>query len=128
MHRAKLAQVQPILGSRDVAKAVACYVDRLGFTLAFGDPSVQVSYVGLQRDNIELHMQFQYEHEMGTTRLRVLVDNPDSLYVEFQDKGVFHEGTRLANTPWHTREFAIYDLDGNALTFYRPLTAPGGLE
>jgi len=126
MQSAKFAQVQPILGSRDVAKAVAFYVDRLGFTLAFGDPSVQVTYVGLRRDNVDLHMQFQYEHEMGTTRLRLLVDNPDALYAEYQAKGVLHEGARLADTPWQTREFAIYDLDRNALTFYRPLPAPGG--
>jgi catechol 2,3-dioxygenase-like lactoylglutathione lyase family enzyme len=122
MHMATFAQVQPILGSRDVAKAVAFYVDRLGFRLAFGDPSVQVTYVGLRRDNVELHMQFQYEHEMGTTRLRILVDNPDALYEEYKDRNVFHDGTRLADTPWNTREFALYDLDRNALTFYGGLT------
>jgi catechol 2,3-dioxygenase-like lactoylglutathione lyase family enzyme len=127
METAKFAQIQPILGSRDVAKAVAFYVDRLGFTLAFGDPSVQVTYVGLRRDNAELHMQFQYEHEMGTTRLRILVDDPDALYAEYKHKDVFYEGTRLADTPWQTREFAIYDPDRNVLTFYRPLTTPAKL-
>ena len=82
--------------------------------------------LSLRRDNVELHMQFQYEHEMGTTRLRLLVDNPDALYAEYQAKGVLHEGVRLTDTPWQTREFAIYDLDRNALTFYKPLPAPAG--
>ncbi len=123
MPPAVFAQVQPILGTRDLARAVSFYVERLGFTLAFGDPTIPVNYVGLRRDRVELHMQFQYEHEMGTIRLRIVVDDPDALYGEYRDKDVFYEGTRLANTPWGTREFAIYDLDRNALTFYRHLTA-----
>ena len=121
MHSAVFAQVQPILGTRDIEKAIHFYVDRLGFTLAFRDGSVPTNYIGLRRDGVELHMQFQYPHEMGTTRLRIVVDDPDVLYEEYKDKDVFHEGTRLADTPWGTREFALYDLDRNALTFYRNL-------
>jgi catechol 2,3-dioxygenase-like lactoylglutathione lyase family enzyme len=121
MHTATFGQVQPILGTRDLAKAVRFYVDRLGFTLAFRDGSVPTNYIGLRRDGVELHMQFQYPHEMGTTRLRFVVDDPDALYDEYKEKDVFYEGTRLANTPWGTREFALYDLDRNALTFYRHL-------
>ena len=124
MHTATLNQVQPILGTRDVAKAVRFYVDRLGFTLAFGVPTNEGNYVGLRRDGVELHMQFQYEHEMGTTRLRIVVDDPDALYAEYEDKDVFYEGTRLGDTPWGTREFALYDLDRNSLTFYRHLQKP----
>jgi catechol 2,3-dioxygenase-like lactoylglutathione lyase family enzyme len=124
MHTAAFTQVQPILGTRDVAKAVRFYVDRLGFTLAFGVPTNEGNYVGLRRDGVELHMQFQYEHEMGTTRLRIVVDDPDALYAEYEDKGVFYEGTRLVDTPWGTREFALYDLDRNSLTFYRHLQKP----
>jgi catechol 2,3-dioxygenase-like lactoylglutathione lyase family enzyme len=121
MQTATFAQIQPILGTRDIEEAVRFYVDRLGFTLAFRDGSVPTNYIGLRRDGVELHMQFQYPHEMGTTRLRFVVDDPDALYEEYKDKGVFYEGTRLGDTPWGTREFALYDLDRNALTFYRHL-------
>jgi hypothetical protein len=38
-----------------------------------------------------------------------------------QDKQVFQDHTALSDTPWRTREFAFYDLDGNGLTFYRNL-------
>ena len=124
MCAATFRQVQPILGTRDVAKAVRFYVDRLGFTLAFGEPTNEGNYVGLRRDDVEVHMQFQFDYEMGTTRLRISVDDPDALYEEYKDKSVFHEGTELADTPWGTREFALYDLDGNALTFYRDLKEP----
>ncbi len=121
MQTAKLVQVQPILGTRDLAAAVQFYTERLGFTLSFGDPTVEVGYVGLRRDKVELHLQFQYEHEMSTTRLRIVVDDPDSLFAEYRDKGVFHVETRPADTAWGTREFAFYDLDRNGLTFYRDL-------
>jgi catechol 2,3-dioxygenase-like lactoylglutathione lyase family enzyme len=124
MDAATFSEVQPILGTRDVAKAVRFYVDRLGFALAFGVPTNEGNYVGLRRDRVELHMQFQYEHEMGTTRLRIVVDDPDALYAEYKDKDVFYEGTRLVDTPWGTREFALYDLDHNSLTFYRDLQKP----
>ena len=124
MRAATFNQVQPILGTRDVARAVRFYVDQLGFTLAFGEPTNEGNYVGLRRDKVELHMQFQYEDEMGTTRLRIVVDDPDALYEEYKDKGVLDEGTRVADTPWGTREFALYDLDRNSLTFYRDLEKP----
>ena len=42
MGTATFSQVQPILGTRDVAKAVRFYVDQLGFTLAFGVPTNEV--------------------------------------------------------------------------------------
>lgn len=125
MHTASFAQVQPILGTRDLENAIRFYVDSLGFTLAFRDGSAPTNYVGLRRDRVELHLQFQYAHEMATTRLRFVVDDPDALYKEYKDKDVFYEGTRLADTAWGTREFALYDLDRNALTFYRKLTTPG---
>ena len=121
MQTAMFTQVQPILGTRDIEKAISFYVERLGFILAFRDGSNPTNYVGLRRGGVELHMQFQYPYEMGTIRLRFVVDDPDALYEEYRDKNVFHEGTRLADTPWGTREFALYDLDRNALTFYRDL-------
>ncbi len=56
MHTATFSRVQPILDTRDVAKAVRFYVDWLGFTLAFGVPTNEGNYVGLRRDRVELHM------------------------------------------------------------------------
>ncbi|MEO5915778.1 MAG: VOC family protein [Luteolibacter sp.] len=113
-----LLQIQPILGTRDFAKGVAFYTDLLGFRLLFNHDN---NYAGFRRDNVEIHMQFQYEHEMQTTRLRFVVDDPDALFAEFEALAIFHDRTHLANTPWGTREFSFYDPDGNGLTFYRHL-------
>ena len=60
----------PILGTRDIKLAIEFYTQRLGFQLAFGDKTDPPNYVGFRRDAVELHMQFQFEHEMGTIRLR----------------------------------------------------------
>ena len=114
-------QVNPILGTRDVDRAVSFYVDRLGFKLKFRNGTPPAEYVGFLRDGVELHMQFQYPHEMGTLRLRIHVDDPDALYAEYRDKDVFYDRTELRDTPWGTREFALYDPDRNALTFYADL-------
>ena len=68
-------------------------------------------------------MQFQFEHEMGTIRLRFLVDDPDALFSEYRQRGVECNPNNVHDTSWGTREFALYDLDRNALTFYRDLTS-----
>ena len=70
-------ETHPILGTRDIQRAIEFYTQRLGFPLAFRDKTDPPNYVGFRRDAVELHMQFQFEHEMGTIRLRFLVEDPD---------------------------------------------------
>ena len=115
-------QTHPILGTRDVRRAIEFYTRQLGFKLAFKDNADAPNYVGFRRDAVELHMQFQFEHEMGTIRLRLLVTDPDALFREYRERGVECTPNALRDTPWGTREFALYDVDRNALTFYRQLT------
>ncbi len=115
-------ETHPILGTRDVQRAIAFYTGKLGFTLAFRDNADAPNYVGFRRDAVELHMQFQFAHEMGTIRLRFLVEDPDALFEEYRQREVAGTPGSVRDTPWGTREFALYDLDRNALTFYRNLT------
>jgi catechol 2,3-dioxygenase-like lactoylglutathione lyase family enzyme len=116
-------ETHPILGTRNVQRAIKFYTEQLGFRLAFADSADQPNYVGFRRDDVELHMQFQFEHEMGTIRLRFLVRDPDALYREYRQRGVECTPNGVTDKPWGTREFALYDLDRNALTFYRNLTS-----
>ena len=69
----------------------------------------------------QVEHQQRFEHEMGTIRLRFLVEDPDALFNEYRERGVECTATGIRDTPWGTREFALYDLDRNALTFYRDL-------
>jgi catechol 2,3-dioxygenase-like lactoylglutathione lyase family enzyme len=114
-------KTHPIIGTRDINRAIEFYVQRLGFQLAFGDKTDPPNYVGFRRDAVEIHMQFQFEHEMSRIRLRFLVDDPDALFDEYQQRGVECSASGIRDTPWATREFALYDMDRNALTFYRHL-------
>jgi catechol 2,3-dioxygenase-like lactoylglutathione lyase family enzyme len=119
-------ETHPIIGTRDIQRAIEFYTKRLGFQFAIKDKAEQTNYVGFRRDAVELHMQFQFEHEMGTIRLRFLVEDPDALFDEYRERDVECTTNGAHDTPWGTREFALYDLDRNALTFYRNLTPPEG--
>jgi catechol 2,3-dioxygenase-like lactoylglutathione lyase family enzyme len=114
-------ETHPILGTRDIQRAIDFYTQLLGFVLAFGDKTEPPNYVGFRRDAVELHMQFQFEHEMSTIRLRLLVSDPDALFHEYQQLGVELSPNGVRDTAWGTREFSLYDLDRNSLTFYRHL-------
>ena len=114
-------ETHPILGTRDIQRAIEFYTSQLGFELAFCDHADSPNYVGFRRDAVEIHMQFQFEHEMGTIRLRFLVEEPDALFDEYRQRGVECAPNGVRDTPWMTREFALYDPDRNALTFYRGL-------
>lgn len=115
-------ETHPILGTRNLRLAIEFYTHQLGFDLAFKDNADTPNYVVFRRDAVVLHMQFQFDHEMSTTRLRLLVTDPDALFREYRQYGVECSPNALSYTPWGTREFALYDLDHNALTFYRQLT------
>jgi len=120
------SDVIPVLPARDVSEAVRFYVERLGFELRFEDAPDRPQYAGVRRGSVVLHLQFQFEQDFkagtaGQCMLRLVVDDPDALFEEYKDKGVFHEGTKLSDTPWGTREFAFWDLDHNGLTFMRDL-------
>jgi uncharacterized glyoxalase superfamily protein PhnB len=124
--RAQLKAVFPVLPARNVSEAVRFYMEQLGFELVFQDAEVDPKYAGVRRDGVLLHLQFQFEKDFqagtaGQAMLRILVDDPDALFEQYKDKGVFQEHTRLWNTPWGTREFAFWDLNHNGLTFLRDL-------
>lgn len=111
--------VHPIIGARDLERAIEFYTRGLGFSLAFRDAPTNTNYVGFRRGAVELHMQFQFEHEMRTMRLRLLVEDPNTLLSEYRQRGLDCSPAGIRDTPWGTREFALHDLDRNALTFYR---------
>jgi hypothetical protein len=56
---------------------------------------------------------------MSTIRLRFRVDDPDALFNGYGLRSV--KCCVIRDTCWGTREFALYDMDHNSLTFYRHL-------
>lgn len=121
-----LQAVHPVLPARNVSEALAYYTERLGFQFGFQDTAAAPRYAGVRRDKVELHLQFQFAEDFdsgraGQASLRIVVDDPDSLFQEWKDRDVYHAHTRVRNTAWGTREFGFFDLNGNGLTFYRDL-------
>ncbi len=121
----RLHGVQPVLASRDVAASVRYYVDRLGFRLVFQDDPAHPRYAGVQRDGVELHLQWHdaAEWKPGADRpnYRFVVDDVDALHAELTARGITERITPVSNTPWGTREFHVQDPDRNGLQFYRGL-------
>jgi uncharacterized glyoxalase superfamily protein PhnB len=115
--------VIPILDVRDINKALAYYVEKLGFLVEFQYQQDPSNYAGVYRDDVYLHMQWQHEDEFkkgtaGRLRFRILITNPDELYQEFKKQGVLNDNIEIKNTAWGTREFSFRDPDGNGLIFY----------
>jgi catechol 2,3-dioxygenase-like lactoylglutathione lyase family enzyme len=123
MNQATLLEVQPILPARNVADLAAFYTGKLGFDLIFQDDADDPRYAAVRREGAELHLQWQHPSHWidGQDRptFRIMVDDPDALFDEFEKAGALPPGKQVRDTDWGTREFAFYDPDGNGLSFYR---------
>ena len=88
-------------------------------------PPENSRYAAVQRDRVELHLQWQdakeWERIGDRPTYRFVVADVDGLYREFRDAGVSENIKPVAETSWGTREFHLRDPDGNGLQFYRSL-------
>lgn len=118
----KLESVQPVLMSRDVIASIRFY-ERLGFTLAGQDSVSLPKYARVQRDGIELHLQWhnanEWDYPNDRPTYRFVVLDVEGLYKQFGDSGALSDATTVSDTPWGTREFHVRDPDLNGLQFYR---------
>ena len=123
--------LHPVLVAADIPESLAFY-KKLGFTPSFQDDPSTPRYAAIQRDNIELHLQWadeqQWAYPTDRPAYRFLVADVDALYREFtasdavnptsNDHSPWHAP---ADTPWGTREFHLRDPGKNILQFYRSL-------
>jgi catechol 2,3-dioxygenase-like lactoylglutathione lyase family enzyme len=131
-----LTQTIPALPVRDAAGAVDFYRDKLGFAVVHQDEGFAV----LRRDGAEVHL-WQASDESwrerpgetppvrsgaesfiaGTASCRIATDGVDELYAELRTEDVLHPVSREAvqDTDFGTREFAVLDLDGNLISFFK---------
>lgn len=110
----------PVFPVRNVRAALAHY-RTLGFSAhayneAAGDDDVVYGFV--QRGHVELHLSRtpDLQRERNTSAAYLYVDDADALYAEWRaaDAGGHFFGAP-ADTPYHLREFAYADPDGNLL-------------
>ena len=126
--------VHPVLMASDVRRSIGFFED-LGFTTSFLDDQDNPRYVGLTRNNVEIHVQWNElsSTDKGLDRpvYRFLVRDVDALYREFSDRanGVLAAAQTTpwcapADTPWGTREFHVRDPSGNGLQFCQSPAPP----
>lgn len=131
----QLLAVHPVLMTADVKQSIE-FFRALGFAAAFMDDQENPMYVGLRRDGVELHLQW---NDLGQVRenedrpvYRFVARDVDELHREFSARApsaLAVPGTTPwaapADTPWGTREFHLRDPSGNGLQFYQPAPVPG---
>jgi hypothetical protein len=112
----ELVKIIPVLESADIARDVAWYKEKTGFEVSFLHEKM---YAGLYREDLEIHLQWHAgtndDPMNGGAVIRINVKNIRPIFEEFKQRGVVNENDFRANTPWGTNEFAIHDLNSNAI-------------
>jgi predicted enzyme related to lactoylglutathione lyase len=118
----RLESVHPVLMSRDVTRSIRFY-EMLGFALAGQDAEDDPKYARVQRDGVELHLQWhdakEWEYPNDRPTYRFLVHDVDELYKQFRATSGVSDIRDVFDAPWGTREFHVRDPDLNGLQFYR---------
>lgn len=118
----KIGPATPILRMFDHEKAVAFYVDWLGFEVGFEHrfgPDMP-RYVGLVRDGVELHLTEHHGDTTPGTRVRIACDDIDAFYQEIGARPYPHLNPgRPCAQPWGEIDLTLTDPFGNRLTFYQ---------
>ena len=104
----------PIFFVSDVDAAERYYVDVLQFTRAFR----YGTYLGLRLNSCELHITDPGEPQQkaGTASAYMICDEVDQYFHTINQKGAKIK-TRVGDRQYGMRDFAVFDLDGNQLTF-----------
>lgn len=124
-------RIGPVLGVRDVKKAVEYYTGVLGFEcpggiFEGGAPGEDGVYAIVRRGDIEIHLQIRRREVFAGKResiegdTYVFVNDVDALFEEFEAKGVvIHRAPE--NAFYGLRDFVIEDPEGHRLIFGTPL-------
>lgn len=121
---AQFLTVHPVLPAKNVAEAIDFYTNKLGFELVFKDEENDPKYAGIRRKTVELHLQWHEEKDFGSVEklaFHFVIEDIDALFEEYKDFDFFGMDDSPGKTAWGTYEFSFYDLNNNALFFYRNL-------
>jgi catechol 2,3-dioxygenase-like lactoylglutathione lyase family enzyme len=109
----------PVLHVSDVEKALAYYVNVLGFEEAF---RYGTTYAGVQHGSVSVHLAIgggEYNRPVGASNVYFFLDSPaavDAYYAEVTARDA-KTAREPQNYPYGMRDFAAFDPDGNILTF-----------
>lgn len=104
----------------DVGRALAFYVERLGFEVEFkmGDPP---EYAILDKDAVSVHLMpaERAPDTLGKSSIYVFVADVDALHGTLAARGCAFEEVP-ADYDYGMREMSVRDPDGNRITFGQP--------
>lgn len=112
---AMMQKALPELPFDDVAAAVAHYRDVLGFRINYQQHDLGVMY----RDEITVLLIARPESHTGIGSFYVYIQDADALYAELRSKSANVQDEPVSR-PWGLREFRVFDLAGNRITFGQP--------
>jgi catechol 2,3-dioxygenase-like lactoylglutathione lyase family enzyme len=111
--------ITPRLPVSDVEKALAFYVDQLGFSLGWkwGNPP---THANACRDSIAIDLIASPAAQTGTAMAYIHILGIDAYFAELKGRGV--ESSNLDSRPYGMRDFEVVDPFGNRLAFGEPTT------
>ena len=115
----KFEAITPRLPVSDVQRALAFYLDQLGFTLGWkwGSP---LTHANACRDSIAVDLIASVAGRSGTAMAYVQVRGVDAYFAELKSRNV--ELSAIGDRPYGMRDFEVVDPFGNRLAFGEPTT------
>jgi len=113
-----LVSTVPVLPALDLATTAEFYTQKLGFSERHRD----AEYLIVFRDTIELHFWPCSDRTLAeNSGCRILVSDVEGLYHELKPAGALRPDTVLEMKEWGSKEFPVFDPNGNLITFTEPI-------
>ena len=113
--------VIPVLPSQDIQRDLKRYQEKAGFETIFSDSM----YAGIFRNGINIHLQWHADTKedplLGGSVIKIFVDDIESIFQEFVERGTVAKDKLRKNTLWNTHEFGFYDLNNNSVFFVQAI-------
>lgn len=109
-------QPVPELPVKDVEKSQVFYRDKLGFEIAWTDPTKNIGAVSKGETAIFLRKQ----KKVVPNTHWVFADNVDEIYKEFIEASITISED-IETKPWGIRQFTMEDIDGNRFIFHHDM-------
>lgn len=120
--------ISPFFIVSDVDRAVTFYADKLGFTVAYKEPSDRPFFAIIYRDTTQLFIKSEHGIDPVPNSRRhpnlrwdayIFTPDPDALYADYVVRGAPFSGP-VKDTGDGLRGFEVTDPDGFVLFFGRP--------